>query len=287
MSAVIKLSSPATQQFWEIPVLYEDEHLLALNKPPGMPTTTDPDKAEAPGLMDLLHAAIERGVPWSKENGRTFLAPSQRLDPETGGLLLLAKSKPVLVTLLNGFGSEQPGRSYVALIQGTPPNHHFRNGSKLSPNPIIPGSFQVDPREGKHSLTAFEVVEKFAKCTLMKCEALTDRPHQIRVHLRNLGLPLVGDELYGGRPLWLSRLKPHYRLKPNRTEQPLLDRPALHADALTLPHPVTGAELKISAPWPKDLTVAVKYLRRYAAGQGVVSAAEPEVDSEESPPETD
>jgi len=70
--------------------------------------------------------------------------------------------------------------------------------------------------------------------------------------------------LYGGRPLLLSRLKPEYRLKPSRTERPLLARTAIHAARLDLPHPVTGAAVSITAPWPKDLTVAVKYLRLYA-----------------------
>jgi 23S rRNA-/tRNA-specific pseudouridylate synthase len=74
----------------------------------------------------------------------------------------------------------------------------------------------------------------------------------------------VGDSLYGGRPLLLSQLKPDYRLKPNKTERPLLSQPALHAESLALPHPVTGEPLAITAPWPKHLNVAVKYLSRYA-----------------------
>ena len=73
-----------------------------------------------------------------------------------------------------------------------------------------------------------------------------------------------GDALYGGSPLLLSRLKSDYRLKPNRTERPLIDRVALHAAELKFTHPVTRAEIAITAPWPKDLTVAVRYLQRYA-----------------------
>ena len=74
----------------------------------------------------------------------------------------------------------------------------------------------------------------------------------------------MGDVLYGGGLLLLSRLKSDYRLKHNKTERPLLDRTALHAAELKLANPVTGAEAVITAPWPKDLTVAVKYLQRYA-----------------------
>jgi 23S rRNA pseudouridine955/2504/2580 synthase len=118
---------------------------------------------------------------------------------------------------------------------------------------------------GKRALTVFEVRERFARFTLLQCESSTNRSHQVRVHLRHAGLPAVGDRAYGGRLLLLSSLKPQYRLKLNQIERPLLARPALHAEALDLPHPVTGAALAITAPWPKDLTVAVKYLRRYAA----------------------
>jgi len=83
--------------------------------------------------------------------------------------------------------------------------------------------------------------------------------------LRQSGLPIVGDTLYGGNPLLLSRLKSDYTLKPGKTERPLMDRVALHAAELKLVHPVTNAEITITSPWPKDLSVAVKYLRRYAA----------------------
>jgi 23S rRNA-/tRNA-specific pseudouridylate synthase len=79
-------------------------------------------------------------------------------------------------------------------------------------------------------------------------------------------MKLVGDELYGGKFLWLSRLKPGYRLKPGREERPLLSRVALHAEELSLVHPFTNENITITAPWPKDLKVAVKYLRQYSNG---------------------
>jgi 23S rRNA-/tRNA-specific pseudouridylate synthase len=74
---------------------------------------------------------------------------------------------------------------------------------------------------------------------------------------------MAGDALYGGKPLLLSSLKSDYRLKPKRSERPLIAAPLLHVDAAGFTHPVTGELLTITAPWPKDLTVAVKYLRRY------------------------
>lgn len=265
MSDPIKLSSPATREFWEIPVLWEDDHLLALAKPPGLLTSPDRADPERPSLMPLLHAGIKQGKAWAQARGLSYLVNAHRLDFETSGVLLLARSKPVLVALANLFGANLPVRIHLALAQGTPANPQFESEARLAPHPVIPGRMRVDSRHGKWSRTQFEVVERFRDCTLLRCRPITERIHQIRVHLQQAGLPVVGDRLYGGSPLLLSRLKPDYRLKPRRTERPLISQAALHAERLELAHPVTGAPLAITAPWPKDFSVAVKYLRRYAA----------------------
>jgi RluA family pseudouridine synthase len=262
---VIKLSSPATREFWEIPVVYEDEHLLALDKPSGLLTSPDRYDPDRPNLMKLLHSGIAENKPWARERGLTYVSNAHRLDFETSGIILLAKSKPVLVQLADLFGAEKPVKKYVALVQGTPIEDEFEIDAKLAPHPVKVGFMRVDPKHGKKSKTKFSVLEKFARHTLVRCEPLTGRTHQIRIHLRHAGVPIVGDELYGGKPLLLSRLKPNYRLKPGREERPLLSRVALHAEQLELLHPVTGQPVSITAPLPKDLTVAVKYLRQFAA----------------------
>jgi RluA family pseudouridine synthase len=262
--SVIKLSSPATREFWEIPALFEDAHLLALDKPAGLLTSPDHDSPERPSLTTLLHAGIAAGKPWARERELAYLMNAHQLDSDASGVLLFAKSKSVLMALADFFGIEKPGRKFVALVHGVPTEDRFEINAKLAPHPTRPGLIRVDPNSGKRSRTLFEVQEKFSRNTLIRCEPLTLRANQIRVHLCHAGLRLAGDELYGGKPLWLSRLKPDFRLKDGKTERPLISRPALHAEQLTLPHPVTGEALTISAPWPKDLTVAVKYLRRYA-----------------------
>jgi RluA family pseudouridine synthase len=266
MSEVIKLSAPATKEFWEIAVLFEDEHLLAVDKPAGLLTSPDRYDPQRPNLMKLLHAGVERGTAWAKQRKLTYLMNAHRLDFETSGILLLAKDKPTLVALANLFGTEKPAKTYTALVHGNPVKVSFEVDAKLAPHPTKPGLVRVDEKNGKRSLTKFELVEKFKDYSLLKCRPLTGRTHQIRVHLRQAGLPIVGDALYGGGPLLLSRLKSGYRLKPGREERPLIGRVALHAERLSFPNPAGGAEVGIEAPWPNDLSVAVKYLRRYAPG---------------------
>src|SRR5262245_10838206 len=255
MNGFIKLSSPATKEFWEIPVLFEDEHLLALNKPAGLLTSPDRYDPERPNLMKLLHAGIHDGKPWARTRGLAYLANVHRLDFDTTGVILLAKSKPVLVTLANLFGSDKPRKTYVALAEGAPEQDRFEVEARLAPHPNLPGVMRVDPKRGKRAKTEFEVRERFQGWTLLTGRPITGRTHQIRAHLRHARLPLAGDRTYGGHPLLLSRLKSDFRLKDGHDERPLISTPALHAEALALPHPVTGAELNITAPWPKDLTV--------------------------------
>lgn len=259
----IKLSAPATRQFWEIPILFEDEHLLALNKPSHLLTSPDRYDPERPNLMKLLHRDVARGAAWAQQRGVSYLANAHRLDFETSGVILLARNKPVLVQLASLFGSEKPLKTYLALVHGSPGEESFVIAKKLAPHPVKVGMIRVDEKRGKKAVTRAQVLERLGRYTLLQCEPLTGRTHQIRVHLQSLRLPIVGDAVYGGRPLLLSSLKPGYRHKPNEPEKPLMNRVALHAAELALPHPVTGQLLKIIAPWPKDLTVTLKYLRRF------------------------
>ncbi len=281
MTKTIKLSSPETRDFWEMDVLFEDGSLLALAKPAGLWVSPDPLNGFRPNLMGLAHAAIERGTPWAKERGLTYLANAHRLDEQTSGVILLAKTKTALVSLANQFNSEKPTSTYTALVRGGPLDDVFSVDLKLAPHPTRPGVLRPDPELGKKAFTEFHVQERFAGFALIECRPFTERPHQIRVHLQARGLPVVGDKLYGGKPLFLSRLKKNYRLKPDKEERPLLSRPAIHAERLNLAHPVTGAPIEIHCPWPKDLTVAVKYLRRYALGGPELPAPEAQEPSEE------
>jgi RluA family pseudouridine synthase len=264
---VIKLSSPSTREFWEVPILYEDATLLALDKPTGLATVPPSEEPGRPSLLGLLHSGIAEDKPWAKTNSLDYLMNAYRLEAETSGVLLFAKTKVVLTGLLDLFGSEKPSMWFVTLVQGVPAHDRFNLDAKIAPDPVRAGLMRVDSRNGKRARTHFQVLERFAGWTLLECAPLTFRQDQIRVHLRHAKLPVSGDGDYGGKPLLLSRLKPDYHLKPHHTERPLIGKPCLHASRVVIDHPDTGKPLEISSPWPKDLAVALKYLKRYATEQ--------------------
>jgi RluA family pseudouridine synthase len=262
----IKLSSPATREFWEISILFEDEHLLALDKPAGLLTSPEMDGDARPNLMKLLHAGIAEKKPWARERNLDYLGNAHHPDAEASGVILLAKNKEVFIALANLFSSEKVSQKYLALVRGEPLETQFEVDAKIAPHPVKPDLMRVDTKDGKQSKTKFAVLENFPRhgYALLRCEPLIERTHQLRVHASHVDLKIVGDELYGGKPLWLSRLKKDYRLKPGREERALISRVALHAEELNLPHPITNETLTIKSEWPKDLKVAVKYLRQFS-----------------------
>jgi len=231
---VIKLSSPPTREFWEIPVVWEDAHLLAINKPARLLTSPDRYDPKRPNLMRLLHEAIAAGKPWAAERQLQYLSNAHRLDFETTGVLLLAKDRPSLVHLANQFGSEVPRKTYVTLVQGTPKQDRFTVDKPLAPDHFKPGMMRVS-RAGKKSVTEFVVLEKFRGVSLVEAHPKTGRTHQIRVHLKHLGAPIVGDALYGG-------------LADARAP-----RQALHAWRLELSHPADAIRRVWTSAWPTDL----------------------------------
>jgi len=261
MENLIRLNSATTHESWALSVLFEDEHLLALAKPSGLLVAPDRYDAQRPSLTGLLHEGIRNGARWAVEHRFTFLANAHRLDAEASGVQLYARSKEGLAALANQFSSAKPHLAYLVLVDGVTATDTFHVDAALAPHPARPWLAHVDRRRGKKARTQFSVAERFERHTLLRAQPLTDRSHQIQAHLQSLKHPVTGDPAYSGRLLLLSSLKRSYRLKPGREELPLLARPAVHAEELIVRHPATGAEVRINAPLPKDMQVALKYLR--------------------------
>ncbi len=260
---IIKLSSPATHEFWKLPVLFEDDDLLAIDKPAMLLASPDRDEVERPSLMGMLHRDIKRGSPQSIHRGLTYLSITHRLDSETSGVLLLAKKKPALVNIANQFGIPNSHKTFWALIEGGLPENEFTVDEKIAPHPLRLGQMRIDDKHGKQATTHVRVLERFQRHTWVECRPTTDRTHQLRIHLQHVKAHLAGDAVYGGHQLLLSKLKQGFRLKQGQVEHPLIARVAIHLCEMTVAHPSSGEQVTIHSPLPHDLSVALKFLRKY------------------------
>jgi RluA family pseudouridine synthase len=243
----------------------EDAHLIVINKPAGLLLATDRLNKSRENLLGLMHAGMHLKRPWAQARGLSYLAHVHRVDHGTSGIAILARNKSALTQLAKQFRHQKPRHTYVALILGTLTEPEMRISLPLAQSLVHPGITVVDHHRGKPATTHVTLLDAFRGYSLIKAETTTENPHQVRVHLREVGCPLVSDHDYGtGFPLLLSELKKHYRMKPEG-EHPLMARPALHTERIELLHPLSGEPLVINAAWPKDLTVSVKYLRKFAA----------------------
>ncbi|MFA5043047.1 MAG: RluA family pseudouridine synthase [Kiritimatiellia bacterium] len=241
------------------PILFEDECLVAFDKPSGLLTVPDRwDKARS----DLVSLVREHHAPG--------IYNIHRLDPETSGVLLCAKTKVALAALERQFGTSRVNIHYLALVLGALPEPDMTIRRELETDRNQPGRMRVAAAYRRGACrTRAHTIEVFRTHSLIEAWPSAEKPHQVRVHLAHAGCPVVADAFYGnGRGLYLSEIKSDYKFKPHEPERPLIGRVALHAESLTFTHPVTQAEITINAPWPKDISIVVKYLKRFAPTGG-------------------
>lgn len=267
---IIKVSSPKTRDYWEIPVLYEDDRILVIDKPAHLHVRADEQDPNIPALNILLVDHIQRKVAWTVEKNLSFLKPIHELDAEASGVLVVGKDEEACKAIHNQFYSHEFHITYELLVQGTPVEDSFEVEAKVAPHGKRPGVYCVSKSRGKRAASKFTVEEHFMGYSRLSCVCSPNRLHQARVHLRYLGPSLIGDHTYNGMPLLLSRLKPKYRIKRNRAERPLMNRAAIHARRIRINHPDTKDELVIESPLPKDFEVSLKYLRQYADPGGFI-----------------
>ncbi len=239
------------------PIIFEDECLIAFDKPSGLAVAAE--RGHPPG-ENLMHAVQEK-------MGRDVTLV-HRIDADTSGLVLCAKTKVALDFLSGQFQSKTVVKRYAALTVGVPKEDEFIVDLVIKEDEARPGVMCVVKKHGKASVTEFSVQEKFpqpagrSSLALVECRPLTGRPHQIRLHLSVAGAPILNDPLYGDETrLLLSDLKRGYKGRDD--ERPLINRLALHAGALTFTHPVSREKTTLSAPRPKDFEVALKYLQKF------------------------
>lgn len=248
-----------------LPILHNDDRIVILDKPAGVAVA--PGRGEHDSAIHLIAEQLKLPVTGS-EDPRIRLV--HRLDKDTSGVFLLAKDVEAQRHLSHQFQNNKVRKEYLALVAGRPPADGGTIDGNIGIDPNNSKKMAVVRHGGRPAITDWQVEARYRNYTLIRCFPKTGKTHQIRVHLKSIGLPLAIDPLYSPRPstepqgLLLSTFKRGYRPKRNEPEQPLIDRLTLHAHALTFQHP-NGQEMRIEAPIPKDLRSALNQLNKHGS----------------------
>lgn len=248
--ALISIETPPPQDPHEVKVeavqemtlLYQDEDMVAVEKPVGVAAHPSPGWHGPTVVGGLLAAGVEIATSGAQERRGIV----QRLDVGTSGVMVVAKTERAYGVLKDAFRQRSPSKSYQALVQGLPDPHEGTIDAPIGRHPGYDWRFAVVD-DGREARTHYQLTEAFGRASLMDVVLETGRTHQIRVHFSALGHPLVGDLTYGADPRLAAELG--------------LTRQWLHAARLTIDHPVTGEPQTFVSEPPADLYQALEILR--------------------------
>ena len=233
-------------------IITETENWIAINKPSGLLSIPDRTQSEI-SLKDIL----------SEKYGKIWVI--HRLDQPTSGLILFAKNEETHRNLSQQFEERKVSKFYLGLVIGTPVQQSSTIDVPTMEHAVKKGTY-ITHTKGKAAITDYEVLNKYRQHSWMRFQIHTGRTHQIRVHMKHIGHPIVCDEIYGdGSPLLLSGIKgKKFKLsKEAEEEQPLLNRLALHAHTLEFSD-TNGKTIKLEAVLPKDLRATLKQLEKWS-----------------------
>ena len=227
-------------------IIYEDEHIIVVNKPPGM--VVYPAAGHRNGT--LMNALIFRCKKLASTGAPLRPGVVHRLDKDTSGVMVLAKDDSAYLNLCGQFRERAVEKQYIALLYG-----NFKNDTGEINAPIGRAAsdrkkMSVRTKNGKEAITRYDVIKRFKSAMLAKVSILTGRTHQIRVHLASAGHPVLGDKTYGKK----------VEVNADAKKKVLFSRQMLHAQSLKIKHPVSHEPLVFTAPMPDDMEKAVAAL---------------------------
>ncbi len=237
-------------------ILFEDEFLLIVNKPPGM--VAHPAYANYTGTLvnALLHHT--KKLSQFNEPGRPGIV--HRIDKNTSGLLVVAKDEWTHAKLASQFSKHTIEREYQAVCWGKLKETKGEISAKITRSKSDRKKFTTSKTEGKEAVTLFEVLKEFEFASLVKLNLKTGRTHQIRVHMASIGHPVFGDEVYGGRQLLYGIQLPKMKSRIENLFK-LMPRQALHAKTLGFIHPHTKEKIRFESELPEDIKTLIKKLK--------------------------
>ena len=230
-------------------ILFENENFVAINKPSGLLSIPD-RKQQHTSLKDLL------------EKKYTKIYIVHRLDRDTSGVIVFAKNAVAHQHLSQLFENRQVTKYYLGLVQGNPSPVSGTIELPIAAHPTKKGLMVIHSK-GKTAITDYETINQSHKISLVKFQIHTGRTHQIRLHAKSLGHPIVCDSLYGnGTPIFLSNIKRNFKLsKSEETEKPLLARLGLHSYQVSFKG-LQGDAISITADLPKDMKALYTQLKK-------------------------
>ena len=248
-------------------IVYEDDSLIVLNKPAGL--VVHPGHGNYSGTLVNALAYHFRELPlFNSDDPRPGLI--HRIDKNTSGLLVIAKTLEAKVNLSRQFFEKTTKRRYIALVWGDLENDEGTITGNIGRSPKNRQVFMVFPEgdRGKHAVTHYKVIERLGYVNLVECRLETGRTHQIRVHMKHIGHPLFNDDNYGGDQILRGTTFTKYKQFVMNCFA-MIPRQALHAQMLGFVHPVTGKEMIFESELPADLANVIVKWRNYLANRNL------------------